>query len=266
MRVLLIGDVVSQPGCDFLRSRLPRLKQQMEIDVVIANGENSAVGNGILPHSANFLLDSGVDVVTTGNHIYKRREIYSYLEETPQVIRPANFPVDCPGNGYYIYDGGSFQMLVINLLGTSFLEPLENPFVTVERILSQVKTKYTVVDFHAEATGEKRAFGFFLDGRVSIVVGTHTHVQTSDDQVLPKGTGYITDLGMTGPYHSVLGAAPESIIQRLTTHMPTRYEVRESPCVMEGAVFSLNETTGLCDRAEGIRIYESELERGVTQW
>lgn len=255
MKVMMIGDVIAQTGCDFLRERLPALKKLYGVDVVIANGENSAVGNGILPHSANFLLDSGVDVVTTGNHVYKRREIYAYLEETPQVIRPANYPADSPGSGCYLYDGGFFTMLVVSLMGVSFLEPLENPFDTIERILRENPAKYTIIDFHAEATGEKRAFGFYLDGRVSVVAGTHTHVQTADEQVLPKGTGYITDLGMTGPVQSVLGINPECIITRLRTHMPTRYEVPESePCSIEGAIFTLDERTGLCMEVERIRV------------
>lgn len=255
MKIMMIGDVIAQTGCDFLRAHLPAVKRLYGVDVVIANGENSAVGNGILPHSADFLLDSGVDVVTTGNHAYKRREIYAYLDETPQVIRPANYPPGSPGNGYYLYDGGSFTLLVVNLLGVSFLEPLENPFDTIERILRENPARYTVVDFHAEATGEKRAFGFYLDGRVSVVAGTHTHVQTADEQVLPKGTGYITDLGMTGPIQSVLGVNPECIIHRLRTHMPTRYEVSEDePCAMEGAIFTLDERSGLCVDVERVQI------------
>ncbi len=246
MKILMIGDVVSQIGCDFLRERLPQFKRQNSIDVVIANGENSAVGNGILPASATFLLDSGVDIITTGNHVYKRREIYSYLDETPQVIRPANFPDCCNGNGYYLYDGGSYQLLVINLIGVSFMEPVNNPFVVIDDILAEVKAKYVLVDFHAEATGEKKAMGYYLDGKVSAVVGTHTHIQTADEQVLPNGTGYITDLGMTGPIDSVLGVCPENIITRFKTHMPTRFEVAEGKCQLDGVMLTLDEKTGLC--------------------
>ena len=254
MKILMIGDVVSQIGCDFLRERLPQYKREHAIDIVVANGENSAVGNGILPSSATFLLDSGVDVITTGNHVYKRREIYNYLEETPQVIRPANFPTSCAGNGYYLYDGGSFQLMVINLQGVSFMEPLSSPFEVVDDILSKVSAKYILVDFHAEATGEKKALGYYLDGRVSAVVGTHTHIQTADEQILPQGTGYITDLGMTGPIESVLGVSPQSIITRFKTHMPTRFETAEGNCQLDGVVLELDPKTGGCNAITRINL------------
>lgn len=255
IKVLMIGDVVSQAGCLFLRARLPELKRKMQIDIVIANGENAAVGNGILPHSANHLLDSGVDVITTGNHVYKRREIYSYLDENEQILRPANFPSSCPGKGYYLYDGGSYRVLIVNLLGTSFMEPLENPFVTIDRILKENPADYTLVDFHAEATGEKKAMGYYLDGRVSGVVGTHTHVQTADEQILPNGTGFITDLGMTGPIRSVLGVKPEAVIARLKTHLPTRFEIEEdSACEMDGLLLTLKDESGLCAEVQRLRI------------
>jgi len=244
MNILIIGDVISQIGCDFLRQKLPQLKRDKKIDIVIANGENSAVGNGILPSSADFLLDSGVDIITTGNHVYKRREILSYLDENEQVIRPANFPSCANGNGYYIYDGGSYSLCVINLMGTSFMEPLACPFETIDHILKEIDSKYIVVDFHAEATGEKKAMGYYLDGRVSAIVGTHTHVQTADEQILPEKTGYITDVGMTGPIISALGINPESIISRLKTHMPTRFEVAEGKCQMDCVLIELCEKTG----------------------
>ncbi len=261
MRLLMIGDVIAQVGCDFLRQRLPGLKRQYGIDVVIANGENAAVGNGILPHSANFLLDSGVNVITTGNHVYKRREIFSYLEENEMVIRPVNFREDAPGKGVYLYDAGAFSILVVNLMGTSYMEPLENPFDAMDRILEKndgpggFGATYIVVDFHAEATGEKKAMGYYLDGRVSVVAGTHTHVQTADEQILPAGTGYITDLGMTGPVDSVLGVLPENIIARLRTHLPTRFEVPENtPCRMDACLFELDPGTGKCLSVERLGI------------
>lgn len=254
MKIFIIGDIISQIGCDFLRERLPSFKRDKKIDIVIANGENSAVGNGILPSSANFLLDSGVDVITTGNHVYKRREIYSYLDENEQVIRPANFPDSCNGKGYFLYDGGSYQLLVINLLGVSFMEPLESPFDTVDKILNNVNAKYTIVDFHAEATGEKKALGYYLDGRVSAVVGTHTHIQTADEQLLPKGTGYITDIGMTGPIDSVLGVASESIIARFKSHMPTKFEIADGRCQLDGVIVDLDEKTGLCNEIKRVNL------------
>ncbi|MGI5958524.1 MAG: TIGR00282 family metallophosphoesterase [Massiliimalia sp.] len=252
MKILFIGDVVSQPGCDFVRKKLPAFKREKQIDVVIANGENSAVGNGMLPHSADFLLDSGVDVITSGNHVFRRREIYDYLEEHPQVIRPANYPDSCPGKGYYLYDGGSFQLCVINLMGTVFLDSLESPFVTIERILKEAGTRCCFVDFHAEATGEKKALAYYLDGRVSCFAGTHTHVQTADEQILPQGTGYITDAGMTGPIDSVLGVNPQNIIERYLTCMPVRFEVLDSPCKMDAVLFEVDPKTGKCGKIERV--------------
>lgn len=255
MKVLMIGDVVGKPGCEFLRERLPSLKKELSCDVVIVNGENSAVGNGMLPSSVDHLLDSGADIITSGNHAFKRREIYSYFDEHDQVIRPANFPGGAPGKGYYVYDGGSFSLLVVNMLGTSYLEPLDNPFYAVDKILNEVKATYTIIDFHAEATGEKRAFGYYLDGRVSAVCGTHTHVQTADEQILPKGTGYITDLGMTGPITSVLGVKCEAAISRFCTQLPTRFEVpSDVPCKLNGVLLTLSKETGLCEKIVRLQI------------
>lgn len=255
MKVMMIGDVVSQAGSNFLREKLPAFKNQNKIDVCIANGENSAVGNGITPQSADFLFSSGVDIITTGNHVFKKREIYDYIESRKELIRPANYPGDCYGRGYYIYDGGRFSLLVINLMGTSFMEPLENPFYVADRLLKENKAKYTIVDFHAEATGEKKALGYYLDGRVSAVLGTHTHVQTADEQLLPKRTGFISDVGMTGPIHSALGVNPECVIKKLMTNLPTRFEVKEDDkCQLDAVILTLNETDGLCDKIERVNL------------
>lgn len=220
MNILFLGDIVNQEGCDFVAMKLPALKRKHKIDFVIANGENSANGNGITPQSANSLFSSGVDFITGGNHSFRRREIYGYLDTTPNIIRPANFPNCQVGKGYDTYDLGFTQILVINLLGTTFMDPVENPFLCVEKILEKEHAPIIFVDFHAEATSEKRAMGFFLDGKVTGVFGTHTHVQTADAQILPKGTAYITDAGMTGPIHSVIGVQPEPIIERFKTRMP----------------------------------------------
>ena len=244
MRVMMIGDVVGQPGCDFLRRKLPAFKREQKVDVVICNGENSAVGNGILPSSADFLFDSGVDVITGGNHSFKRREIQDYLDEHPNLLRPANYPGDAYGQGWFLLDGGSYRLLVISLLGRVYLDSLDCPFQTCDRILNQVKADFVLVDFHAEATGEKMALAYYLDGRVSAVVGTHTHVQTADETVLEGGTGYISDLGMTGPVRSILGTAPECIVRRMTTHLPTRFTVPDGPCKMEGVLLDLDKKTG----------------------
>lgn len=244
IKILFIGDIISQVGCEYIRKSLSKFKKDNDIDIVIANGENSAVGNGILPYSANYLLDSGVDIITTGNHVFKRREIYTYLDETPQVIRPANFPNSCNGKGYYIYDGGKYTLCVINLMGVVYMDPLKSPFDSVDQILKNVKADCFFVDFHAEATGEKKSLAYYLDGRVSAVVGTHTHVQTADEQILPNGTAYITDVGMTGPYQSVLGVKPQNVISRYKTCMPTRFEVENIHCQFNAVIVEIDEKTG----------------------
>ena len=254
MRLLMIGDVVGAPGCNYVREKLPAFKRKYEIDVVVANGENSAVGNGVLPVSAGHLFDSGIDVLTGGNHSFKRREIYDYLPDHPNLLRPANYP-DCPyGEGWFVLDAGSFTLLVISLLGTVYLEPLDDPFRTADKLIREHPATFTVVDFHAEATGEKMAMGYYLDGRVSAVVGTHTHVQTADEQILEKGTGYISDLGMTGPVRSILGTSPEYIVQKMTSHLPTRFHVPEGACKLEGVILDLDKKTGLCTEIRRVRI------------
>lgn len=248
MKILTIGDVVSSFGCEYLRQELPKLKRELDADAVIVNGENSAVGNGITPKSADFLLDSGVDVITLGNHSLRRREIYDYLDdETNPIVRPANYHKSAPGRGYFIIDKGSFRIAVINLQGMIYLDPIENPFSVIDGIIDKIKDmgiKVIIVDFHAEATSEKRAMGFYLDGRVSALFGTHTHIQTSDNQILPQGTGYITDLGMTGTYYSVLGVDPECIIKKLKTNLPVKFENNNGPCVLEGCLFEIDNETG----------------------
>lgn len=254
MKILMIGDVVSTVGCEYVRSILPNFKNDNKIDVVIANGENSAVGNGILPTSADFLFDSGVDIITTGNHVYKRKEIYDYIDRVPNLLRPANYNKNCNGKGYFLYQNGSINLLVINLLGVSFMEPIRNPFDTIDEILKNDNPKCIVVDFHCEATGEKKAMGYYLDGRVSAVVGTHTHVQTSDEQILENKTAYITDLGMTGPVNSVIGIKPECIIKRFKDNMPVRFDVASGKCQMQGVIIELDKKTGCCNKIERICI------------
>ena len=221
MRILCIGDVVGSIGCKFLRSRLPALKKVKGIDFVICNGENSADGNGLTPVSAKFLFDSGVDAITLGNHSFRRKEAFDYLDESPFVARPLNFPDGTtPGRGIINVDTGSRIITIINLMGNLFMEDgLACAFETADKALSQAESKIIIVDFHAETTSEKRALGYYLDGRVSAVFGTHTHVQTSDAQVLPKGTGYSADAGRTGTIHSVLGVKTESTSQAATASL-----------------------------------------------
>ncbi len=229
-----------------MREILPGLKQELNVDITVVNGENSAVGNGILPKSAAHLFDSGADVITTGNHVYKRREILPYLEEHPALIRPANFSSECAGNGYYLFDALRYTICIINVLGQSFMEPIGSPFDAVDHILNTVKANLFVLDFHAEATGEKGALAYYLDGKVAAVLGTHTHVQTADEQILPNGTAFISDVGMTGPKQSVLGVKPECVIQRMRLHIPTRFETADGPCVLQGVLLDLDEKTGKC--------------------
>ena len=215
MRLLFIGDVVGSSGCEFLMKRLPGYKKENSIDVCIANGENSAQGNGVTPVSCKMLYDSGVDFITLGNHSFKRPEVIEYLDKDPTIIRPYNFPKGAPGKGVGIIEKGRIRIAVINLMGTVYLEALNNPFEEIDRALSEVEDcKTVIVDFHAEATAEKRAMGFYVDGRVTALLGTHTHVQTADAQLLPKGTAYITDVGMTGPINSILGVKSDIIVER----------------------------------------------------
>ena len=254
MNILAIGDVVGTPGCDFLRRHLPALKNLYRIDLCIVNGENSADGNGITPGSAAHILASGADVITTGNHVFRRREIYEFLDENPHVLRPANYPDSAPGHGYYIVDKGRTQVCVVNLMGTVYMDALANPFMTMDHILSKVGSGPVLVDFHAEATSEKKALGYYLDGRVSAVYGTHTHVQTADEQILPNGTGYITDIGMTGPSASVLGVDPQQAIRRFVTKMPVRFQNAPGPCALNGVVLCIDDKNKQAISIEKVRI------------
>ncbi|MBQ4105570.1 MAG: TIGR00282 family metallophosphoesterase [Clostridia bacterium] len=256
MKVLCIGDVVAGVGCRFLRERLPALKKSMGIDIVICNGENSADGNGVLPTSADFLFQSGVDVITLGNHAFRRREIYPYLEDNEYIIRPANYPASTtPGRGVCVLDCGRYSLAVINLIGNVFnSNPLDCPFYTVDKILKEIEADIIIVDIHAEATSEKRSLGFYLDGRVSAVFGTHTHVRTADCQILPKGTGYITDAGMTGPKDSVLGVKPEITVESFRDKLPIRFEPLQGDCMMDCVMFEIDEKTGKTLHAESLSV------------
>lgn len=251
MRILCIGDVVGSAGCEFLRSHLPAFKKLHKVDLTIVNGENSADGNGITPRSADHLFTSGADVITLGNHSFRRAEVYSYLDENPYIIRPMNFPsATTPGKGMCTVDMGYAQVTVINLMGQESIDAhLDNPFTAIERLLPTLDSKIVLLDFHAEATSEKRAMGLFLDGKVSAVFGTHTHVMTADAEVLPGGTGYITDLGMTGAIDSVLGVKKDIIINRFLTKLPARFELEKSACKMNCTLFDIDNATGKCTSA-----------------
>ena len=255
VNILCVGDVVGSIGCEFLRQRLPVLKKLKGIDLCIVNGENSADGNGITHASATHLLDSGADVITTGNHSFRRKQSFHMYDSWETLLRPANYPAAAPGRGFCVMDLGRVRVGVINLMGTMYMDSLESPFEKLDQLLrSPDMPKICVVDFHAEATGEKRALGFYADGRVTALFGTHTHVPTADECVLPKGTGYISDAGMTGVIDSVLGVKPEIIINRYVTKMPARFELEKGPCRMDCVIFTADEATGLCVGVERLSV------------
>jgi len=257
MKILAIGDVFGKSGCDFLLKKLPTLKKEHAIDLVIANGENSAEGNGILPSSAETLFAAGVDVITGGNHTLRRKEIFNMLEENEFLLRPANLPSSIPGKGITYVDLGYTIVAVINILGVVYLESLSCPFETADKLINEAKqngAKIIVVDFHAEATSEKRALGFYLDGKVSCIFGTHTHVQTSDEQILPNNTGYITDIGMTGVIDSVLGVEKNIIIQKMKDKLPVKFYGATGDCELNGCIFDVDKSTGFTKSVQRIKV------------
>ena len=256
IKILAVGDVVGAAGLAFCASRLPGLRRQLEADLVVVNGENAS-NLGIRPEQAELLLEHGADVITLGNHTWSRREIIPYMERSQQILRPANFAPHNPGRGWAEFDTEAGPVAVINLIGRCSMDYTpDNPFSVVERVLRQVRTRIILVDFHAEATAEKLAMGYMLDGRVSVLWGTHTHVPTADTQILPKGTGYQTDLGMVGPRCSVLGIDPEKSIQKFRGGVPSRYEPASGPVKLEGAVFTIDAQTGRCVEAERVTIHD----------
>jgi metallophosphoesterase (TIGR00282 family) len=247
MKVIIIGDVVGKPGREILAEALPRLKQQHEVEFVVANVENAAEGAGVVPKIGDEILNTGVDVMTSGNHIFDKKEVIQYIENQPRLIRPANYAPDAPGRGLWLGSTGSgSQVAVINLQGRVFMPPSDCPFRTADRLLAEIGNRASViiVDHHAEATSEKLAMGRYLDGRVSVVVGTHTHVQTADEQIFPGGTGYITDLGMTGPYDSVIGVESQLVITRFLRGLPIRYQTAGHNPQLHGVVVEIDERSG----------------------
>jgi metallophosphoesterase (TIGR00282 family) len=257
-RLLALGDVVGEESTRFLQVKLPRFRQEHRLDLVIANGENSSPRGGIDPLSAQTLFSAGVDIITTGNHVFRQRDIYDFLDGAASLLRPCNYPDSCPGRGYGVYRFLGWRVLVINVQGTLFMESLASPFETVEKILSREEGKYdfALCDFHGEATSEKAAFAHLFDSRISAVFGTHTHVPTADARVLPGGTGFITDLGMCGGVDSVLGMKKEIAIEKFLSHMPTRYQVASGPVEAQGSIFSIDPETGRCLEVEPVVIRE----------
>ncbi len=244
MNLLFIGDVVGKKGCEMLKKNLYSIKKQHNIDVTIINGENSAIGNGITKESADILFRYGADVITTGNHAYKRHEASDLFETNDVIIRPANYPEGCAGKGVCTLDMGRYQITVINLMGTVYLDSLDNPFTVIDNLLEKINSKNIFVDFHAEATAEKKCMGFYLAQRVTAVIGTHTHVQTADEIILSGHTAYITDAGMTGAEESVLGVCKEQAIEKMRMHHPVKFIQAETSGMINGVVVNFDEKTG----------------------
>ena len=241
MKILAIGDVVGLKSADYLSEKLRAYQRKNEIDFTIVNGENSAKHNGIDPYSADIIFEAGADVITTGNHVYRIPVFNDYLDTNRFVLRPANYPSACAGRGYGIYDCGFKRILVINALGQINTDTVNSPFDTIDAILEKEKGNYhiAVLDLHAESTSEKAAVARYFDGRIQVIFGTHTHVQTNDARILPLGSGFITDLGMCGPVESILGVESKIIIDRLRRHVPSRFEFADGDVVANGAVFTL---------------------------
>lgn len=245
MNVLVIGDIVGRPGRQAITSLLPDIVRQYKVEFIIANAENASGGRGLTREVMQELLGAGIDVLTMGNHVWDNKEIFSFIDDQPRLIRPANYPEPCPGQGYHVYQAGfNMKIAVINVSGRVFMPALDCPFQTADQIISSLpEVDYIIVDMHAEATSEKQAFGYYLDGRVTAVLGTHTHVQTADERILPGGTAYITDLGMTGPSESVLGMDRQTVIEKFLTQRPVRFEVAKGPFQLQGVVLEMDETT-----------------------
>lgn len=256
MKILCLGDVVGEEGVRLLEANgtLRKLMQNYSADLVIVNGENSAEGNGMSRDSVNRLYDCGADIITGGNHTWKRREIYPMLDDEDFLIRPANYPAEAPGMGYVIADVRGYRVLVMNLLGVVYMDPLTPPVDVAERILRSEKGRYDFVicDLHAEATSEKLFFARYFDGRMAAVFGTHTHVATADAQILPGGTGYVTDLGMCGSHAGILGVKTESIVHKYTVKTPVVFEPAKGNAQYHGALFGIDEKTGKCVRCERV--------------
>lgn len=258
MKILLVGDVIGRPGRAAFAKYTRQLKKEHDIDVVIVNGENSAGGKGVSEKSLDELYSGGADVVTTGNHVWDNREIYGFIDREPYLVRPANYPEGAPGKGWCLYPFKAKNIAVINMSGRAFMPDMDCPFQKVEDILHEIgdEADIIILDFHAETTSEKMAMGYYLDGRVQIVVGTHTHIQTADERILPNGTAYITDLGMTGPWDSILGVDKEIIIKKFVTCMPVRHEIPKGPCVYSGLLVEVDDKTNAPVSVERIMIRE----------
>jgi 2',3'-cyclic-nucleotide 2'-phosphodiesterase len=248
MKILFIGDIVGSPGREAIKKLVPLLKDELQIDFVVANAENASGGSGITAKVAEELFDSGVNVLTAGDHIWKKPEIFELINREPRIMRPLNYPAGAPGRGASVFKtpGNGIKVGVININGRVFMDALDCPFKAATAAVKELaqETKIIIVDIHAEATSEKIALGYYLDGKVSAIFGTHTHIQTADEKILPQGTAYITDVGMTGPYDSVIGRRVEDVLTRFLSAIPVKFEVAQGDIQLHGALVEIDEATG----------------------
>lgn len=261
MKLLFVGDVYGQTGRQMIADYLPRLKRKYQPSLTIVNAENSAHGKGITKKIYNQLLENGADVLTMGNHTWDNRELFEFIDEAAQLVRPANFPQGTPGKGMRIVTAGSCKIAVINLQGRVFLPALDDPFRVADHLIEDArkKTPLIFIDFHAETTSEKLALGWYLDGKISALVGTHTHVQTADERIFPAGTAYLTEVGMTGPYNGIIGVAREAVTRRFLTQMPVRFEAAPGSGQLSAVMMTLDEKTGKARKIERIQINDDHL-------
>ncbi|MFH1189086.1 MAG: TIGR00282 family metallophosphoesterase [Candidatus Omnitrophota bacterium] len=256
MNILFIGDIVGSPGRRAVEALVPRIRKREGINFVIANGENVAAGSGVTPALADELFGYGIDVITSGDHIWKRKEMVAELGADKRLLRPANYPAGAPGFGYGLFESeAGIEIGVVNLVGRVFMTAVECPFRTVKEIVDKIRgrARVIIVDIHAEATSEKIALGYYLDGEVSAVLGTHTHVQTSDEKILPGGTAFISDAGMTGPFDGVIGRKKEQIIRRFLTQLPTKFEMAEGDIQLHGVILDIDDKTGKANSIKRVR-------------
>jgi len=259
MKILFLGDVVGSPGRNMVQEYLPKLKDKYRPDLTIINGENAAAGKGITKKIYKQFLEWGANVITMGNHTWDKKEVFEFIDDAKNMVRPANFPEDTPGKGMTFVNLNGTDVAIINMQGRTFMPALDDPFRTLDQLITEAKkrTKIIFIDFHAETTSEKQAIGWYVDGRVSAVVGTHTHTQTADERILPSGTAYITDAGMTGPYDGILGIKRDTIIKRFLTQLPVRFDVDEKGRnQLNGVIITINPTNGMATSIERILINE----------
>lgn len=257
IKLLFIGDIIGEPGRETVKALLPQLKEKFQPALTIANGENSAAGFGLTPKIMQQLFDAGIDMLTSGNHIWDKKQIIEHIDKEQRLLRPANYPKGTPGRGWTIVEPklGQPKIGIINLEGRVFMQPLENPFVIAQQLITRIRqeTPIIFIDFHAEVTSEKRALGWYLDGQVSAVIGTHTHIQTADEQILPGGTAYLTDAGMTGGRDSIIGVEKDDVIKRFLTYMPSRFTPAKNDCWLNGVVVTIDTNNGRAQAIERLQ-------------